>query len=256
MATIKHTPFHLPAYAIVVVTNLRILYVHINRLLFSHVLTAFLHRYLELPPSLAKIRHEHLCREASKPIAGILRNGGFAVVRQLLPLSKLQHVLGEAGADKGVILGAVALARELKALSSAGSEGYGYPPSSSPTPSCMHRSPTGTSDGLRKRRKPPDVESTGDGGVCVIHKDVEKFNPSLEGKVGSSTPRKKKGPTRISLGELGLSGAGAKEVESDGRWDPRRYTSRPEEWFRPLDTMVKKRWDNKAKVHGPYYKAL
>lgn len=201
-----------------------------------------------MPPSLAKIRHEQLCREASKPIAGVLRNHGFAVARHLLPISKLQDLLGEAGADKGVILGAITLARELKALSSAGTGDDEYPPSSL-NPFREHRSPPGTAHELRQCRK---SESAGNRRVYGIHKGVEKLDSSLEGKAGGPLLRgnslRKKGPTTIDLVEVGSDRVGAKDVESDSRWDPRRYTSRPEEWFRPLETLVKRRWDNEVKV--------
>lgn len=70
-----------------------------------------------------------------------------------------------------------------------------------------------------------------------------------EKRVGNT--RKKKGPLRISLGGLTLEGGrtnGTGGDDADG-WDPRKHTSRPEEWFKPQPSVVKRRWDDEAKVH-------
>ncbi|CAM9455425.1 unnamed protein product, partial [Sphacelaria rigidula] len=58
---------------------------------------------------------------------------------------------------------------------------------------------------------------------------------------------RKRGPKRISLDGLALEG-GAKDADGDSGWDPRRYVGRPEEWFRPPGTVMKRRWDDDKKV--------
>ncbi|CAM9534222.1 unnamed protein product [Ectocarpus sp. 13 AM-2016] len=50
---------------------------------------------------------------------------------------------------------------------------------------------------------------------------------------------------------LELPSRAAGMEQGNGRWDPSRYTSRPEEWIRPPPSVIKQRWDDSAKAFVP-----
>lgn len=220
-----------------------------------HSFTIFT-RYLELPPSLAKIRHEQLCREASRPVASALRSRGFLVVQQLLPISKLEHLLNQAGAAAGEMSAAVSLARELKAWSAKSSSrggtagtGHIFPPLSAFCQHALEREPLCHKPGANSAKGKP----TGDGTVGKSRDsrltgggDADRGEYTSPKDKGNKTV-KKKGSHRICLTEVTLDGGAGKD--GDGRWDPRRYTSRPDEWLRPPCSIIKQRWDDNAKVN-------
>lgn len=61
-------------------------------------------------------------------------------------------------------------------------------------------------------------------------------------------PKKKKKALRVSLRGLGSGGSAQGADQGSGKWDPSRYTTRPEEWIRPPPSVIKRRWDESAKV--------
>ena len=76
----------------------------------------------------------------------------------------------------------------------------------------------------------------------------EEGHKSPKGE-GNITSEKKQGPLRICLAGVGLEGGAGEGEEGDGRWDPRRYTSRPDDWLRPPCSKINRRWDDKARVN-------
>lgn len=191
-------------------------------------------RYLELPPSLAKIRHEQLCRDASQAIADHLRTRRYVRVRQLLPASKLQHLFKEAGAGEEEVFAAVALLRELR--SGVSNSGGGQPLSSS---SCMATS----RGGLQRAGVGSNATSIGPWGV------TGRLSPGRRKSQGWRVNGRRK-PLRISVGGLKLKDTAS--CQSSGShgvpWDPRMYASRGEVWFKPPESIVKRRWDEGEKV--------
>lgn len=214
----------------------------------------FRSRYLQLPPSLAKIRHEQLCTEASRPAASALRARGYTTLEQLLPPSKLEFLLGQAGAAAGEIFAAVYLARELKSKQGDVSGGGGGGGGDSCHDVFSPLSPfsrQGLLAGSPSRRTPNTSSkegSRGSGGFTSSRGAASRRG----GRPGTGDEtRKKRAPPRISLGGLGFEGsAGGAEAGAGagGPWDPTRYTSRPEEWSRPPPSVIKQRWDDNTKA--------
>lgn len=196
---------------------------------------------------MAKIRHEQLCREAAKPVAAALRARDFTVFRQLLPQSKLKHLFKEVGAGVGEALAAVFLARELTSPPTGSSQRGGSPSTSQlflPLWSFSRQTSAGkTRDG----NESGSLDGTG------VRGDESKVSCRGRGVTvsgGDQVPfkEKPKDPRKISLTGLTLEGGkGCKQAGAEG-WDPRRYTSSPENWLKPSRTIVKRRWDDKAKV--------
>eukprot|EP00903_Cladosiphon_okamuranus_P009171 g8759.t1 len=204
-------------------------------------------RYLQLPPSLAKIRHEQLCTEASKPVASALRARGYTTLEQLLPPSKLEFLLGEAGAAGDQIVAAVSLARELKPkqdASGGGGGGDGGHDMFSPL------SPFSRQRLLAGPRRTPTFKEGSRGGSSSR---ATSRGSRRDGRPGTGDETKKrKGPLRISLDGLGFEGGPETGgTGKGGAWDPGRYTSRPEEWIRPPPSVRKQRWDDKTKAFVP-----
>lgn len=140
----------------------------------------------------------------------------------------------EAGAGQAESFAAADLARELKAAASLSGPGGGsvggsplFSPLSDAARQGMTRTPISRIDKSNTGRE-------GGGVRCG-------------GPIRETKNRKNKGPPRISLGGLGLEEGGLKGGEAE-LWDPRRYTLRPHEWFRPPGSVVKRRWDYKSKV--------
>lgn len=191
-------------------------------------------RYLQLPPSLAKIRHEQLCREASGPVARALRSRGYALARDLLPLSKLRHLLGDAGAGTDETLAAVTLIQELRGQPPRQSSGG----SRSPSAPASRETPAGTGEA-----------SKGASSQASTVRPVRGRSGPSPGVRASS--RGKRSPPRISVGGLGLGGVpDERENLGKGGWDPRRYVSRSEASFKPCRSLVKRRWDDATKVRA------
>lgn len=94
-------------------------------------------------------------------------------------------------------------------------------------------------DEIRDSRRAGGGGGGGGEGGCTSPKHKEN-------RIGNN---KKKGPLRICLTGVTLEGGGGESEEGDGRWDPRRYTSRPDEWLRPPGSKKNQRWDDKAKVN-------
>lgn len=211
----------------------------------THTNTQLFHpgccRYLQLPPSLAKIRHEQLCTEASRPVASALRSRGYTTLEQLLPPSKLEFLLGEAGAAAGQVQAAVSLARELEpkqdVSSGGGDDGHDTFAPLSPF------SRQGLLAGSR-RRTPNSKEGSRGSGRATSRGSRRGGRPGT----GDET-KKRKGPLRMSVDGLGFEGGpGAGGAGNGSAWDPSRYTSRPEKWIRPPPSVIKQRWDDNAKV--------
>lgn len=173
-------------------------------------------------------------------MASALRARGYTTLEQLLPLSKLEFLLGQAGAETDETLAAVSLARELRPRQDVGGGGdHGHDMFSPLSPFSRQSLLTGS------RRTPNSKErSRGSramsGGTGM--RGGGQPGPGEETKV-------KTGPLRISLGGLGFEG-GAGGTRKGSAWDPSRYTSRPEEWIRPPPSVIKRRWDDNAKVSG------
>ena len=193
-------------------------------------------RYLQLPPSLAKIRHEQLCTEASRPVASALRARGYATFDQLLPTSKLDFLLGEAGAAAGEILAAAALARELKSKQDVSGGGYD---TFTPLSAFSRQGLVAGSRRTLTSKEGSRASSRGAVSRCGGRPGA-----------GDETTKKKKGPPRISLDGLGFEGGHGGGSGKGGAWDPGRYTSRPEEWIRPPPSVIKQRWDDNKKVRA------
>lgn len=217
---------------------------------------------------MAKIRHEQLCRDASRPVASALRSRGFTVVRHLLPSSKLEYLLHEVGVGNGETLAALSLARELKFSSEGSPGGVGTDSKSghifSPLPSFTRRGLTGA-PGDTASGKQRGIESDGGaGGSCMIDLDDHPARENTaracgRGRGGVENPGalaistvspKRTRPRKICLEGLGLESGDAAKGTGGRGWDPKEYTSRPEEWMKPPVTVVKRRWDHEAKVHG------
>lgn len=220
-------------------------------------------RYLELPPSLAKIRHEQLCTEASQPVASALRARGYTVLEQLLPVSKLEHLFSQAGSGASETLAAVSIASEIKPKRDVGGCGNGsgddlFSPLSPFSRRCLARSrgaPISSQGSWRSRRREGldgcvSDESVGQDGSRGSGRVTSRSNgrPGTRGGGRSGEAKKKKGPLRISIQGLELPGKAEGTKQGNGRWDPSRYTSRPEEWIRPPPSVIKQRWDDSAKV--------
>ncbi|CAM9409047.1 unnamed protein product, partial [Ectocarpus sp. 12 AP-2014] len=223
-------------------------------------------RYLELPPSLAKIRHEQLCTEASQPVASALRARGYTVLEQLLPLSKLEHLFSQAGSGASETLAAVSVAREIKSKRDVGGCGNSsgddlFSPLSPFSRRCLARSrgaPISTQRSPRSRRREgldgcvseARVRQDGSRGSG---RDTSRSNgrPGTRGRGRPWEAKKKKGPLRISMQGLELPNRAAGMEQGNDRWDPSRYTSRPEEWIRPPPSVIKQRWNDSAKAFVP-----
>ncbi|CAM9412521.1 unnamed protein product, partial [Ectocarpus sp. 8 AP-2014] len=223
-------------------------------------------RYLELPPSLAKIRHEQLCTEASQPVASALRARGYTVLEQLLPLSKLEHLFSQAGSGASETLAAVSIASEIKPKRDVGGCGNGsgedlFSPLSPFSRRCLARSrgaPISTQRSPRSRRREGldgcvSDESVRQDGSRGSGRVTSRSNgrPGTRGVGRSGEAKKKKGLLRISMQGLELPSRAAGMEQGNGRWDPSRYTSRPEEWIRPPPSVIKQRWDDSAKAFVP-----
>ncbi|CAM9554693.1 unnamed protein product [Scytosiphon promiscuus] len=209
-------------------------------------------RYLNLPPSLAKIRHEQLCTEASRPVASALRSRGYTTLEQLLPLSKLEHLLRHAGAGADESAAASSLAREIKQRHdiSGGNDGNDRELFSPLSPFSRW--------GLAGSRRTPDIQEAfpssgrcGSGGITSTGTSRGSARPgTTEGKEFSEL-KKKKAPLRISLEGLGSGGGTPGAVHVGENWDPSRYTTRPEEWRRPPPSVIKRQWDQSTKTFVP-----
>ncbi|CAM9092452.1 unnamed protein product, partial [Ectocarpus fasciculatus] len=223
-------------------------------------------RYLELPPSLAKIRHEQLCTEASQPVASALRARGYTMLEQLLPLSKLEHLFGQAGSGASETFAAVSIASEIKPKRDVGGCGNGsgddlFSPLSpfSRRYLATSREATISRQGSRRsrRREGPNGcesdESTRQGRSRGSGRVASRSNeqPGARGGGKSGEAKNKKRQLRISIQGLELPGKAAGMEQGNGRWDPSRYTSRPEEWIRPPPSVIKQRWDDSAKAFVP-----
>lgn len=220
-----------------------------------YVTYPFRSRYLKLPPSLAKIRHEQLCAEASRPVASALRARGYTTLEQLLPPSKLDYLLGQAGAAANEILAAVSLARELKSRQDVsgggGSRGgdNGHDMFSPLSPFSRRGLLTGS------RRTPNSKEgSRGSSGTSRGTASRRGGRPGTRDE-GSWETKKKKRPLRISLQGLEFEGS-AGGTGKGSAWDPSRYTSRPGEWIRPPPSVIKQRWDDNTKVSCSRFKRV
>ena len=220
--------------------------------------SSFRSRYLELPPSLAKIRHEQLCTEASRAVASALRARGYTTLEQLLPPSKLEHLLGEAGAGADEALAAVSLARELRSSESVGGDGGSG--GSGGRDFFSPLSPFSRRGLLAGSRNSPDSKGgsrggsrrggqRGDSSRGTSRDAASRGSGRLGAREGGGSweTRRKKRPLRISLGGLECERVVGETLEG-GDFDPSRYTSQPEEWKRPPPSVIKKRWDNNAKV--------
>ncbi|CAM9169018.1 unnamed protein product, partial [Hapterophycus canaliculatus] len=209
-------------------------------------------RYLNLPPSLAKIRHEQLCTEASRPVASALRSFGYTTLEHLLPVSKLEHLLHQAGAGVDESLAAISLAREIKRRHdiSGGSDGSDRGLFSPLSPFSRR--------GLAGSRRTPDSKEASHRNTRCGGRDANTGTTS-RGKTRSGTaggegllePKQKITPLRISLGGLESGSTAPGTEKGDGKWDPSRYTTRPEEWIRPPPSVIKRRWDESAKAFVP-----
>lgn len=205
-------------------------------------------RYLELPPSLAKIRHEQLCTQASRPVASSLRARGYATLEQLLPPSKLQHLFSEVGAGVDETLAAVSLACEMRPKTGNGGDDGLCHDLFSPLSPFARRGLAGSRRSPNSKEGPRRSDSRGTSRGTIRGTSRGSGRPWTGGGGGASETRRKKGPPRISVNGLGFEGGVGGTGKWNGRWDPSRYTSRPEEWIRPPPSVIKRRWDSNAKV--------
>lgn len=246
--------------------------------LASRLLPPLPFRFLALPPSLAKIRHEQLCREASQPVAALLRSRGFTSVRQLLPPSKLEHLLRETGTSQGEIYAAVSIVREINPASSpprtrgvcAGNNG-GYVIAASGARALFSPLPSSTRKGLVMGRTTRGGFGDGDegsrdtgtniagsfGGNNVGgEKSIVAVGETLKwggtkSRDGTRTSPHSDGRRKAQMMRVDNLGLGGGPVANEGTgdgWEPRRYTSNPAEWMKPPPSVIHRRWDDETKV--------
>ncbi len=200
-------------------------------------------------------------------MASALRARGYTTLEQLLPPSKLEHLLGEAGAGADETRAAVSLARELRSSQGMDGDGGGggggggqdiFSPLSTFSRRGLLAGPRGSPDSRGGARGGQGGESSRGSSRGTASRGSGR--PGTRGGMGSRETRRKKRPLRISLGGLECEGGGVGGRVEGGEFDPSRYTSRPEEWRRPPPSVIKKRWDSKAKAssrvldggsHGP-----
>lgn len=185
-------------------------------------------------------------------MASALRARGYTTLEQLLPPSKLEFLLGDAGAAAGETLAAVSLAREVRSRQDVDVSGVGGGRGDSGTHGMFSPLSPFSRQGLlagSRRRTPNSKEgSRGSGGTSrgTASRGTASRGGGRPG-TGDET-KKKRGPLRISLEGLGFEGRAGGGAGKGGGWDPSRYTSRPEEWMRPPPSVIKQRWDDNAKV--------
>lgn len=165
-------------------------------------------------------------------------------------------MFGQAGAGADETSAAVSLARELKSRSakssSRGGTGHTFPPLSA----FSRRALEGGTPSSGLRGKGGEGEPTGRGAVGDSG-GGGRAGGGGRGGDGCTSPKgqghkiskEKKGPLRICLTGVRLEGGAGEGEEDDGRWDPRRYTSRPDEWLRPPCNRIQRRWDDENKVN-------
>lgn len=195
-------------------------------------------------------------------MASLLRARGYTTLEQLLPPSKLQHLFSEVGAGVDETLAAVSLAREIKPKTGNGGDDGPCHDLFSPLSPFARRGLAGSRRSPNSKERPRG--SRGRGGTVGGVSDERgrrgesrgtsrgtsrgSGRPWTGGEGGPSETRRTKGPPRISINGLGFEGGTRGTGKGDERWDPSRYTSRPEEWIRPPPSVIKRRWDLNAKV--------